>query len=120
MDHSVITCDEIIDADMKAKSIDEETKTIPTNFNEKYIICETKSFYILLTFLLITIALFIAFSIYYYLIVYRSNTKTFITISRHKQRIKGIDIQNRACYCFDDITKIEGFDFDNILIDEKS
>ena len=33
MDDLVITCDEIIDAE--AKSYDEETKTFPTNFNEK-------------------------------------------------------------------------------------
>ena len=44
-------CDEIIDA--------EETKTTPKN------ICETKSFSILLAFLLITIALLIAFSVYF-------------------------------------------------------
>ena len=25
---------------------------------------------------------------------------------------------NCACYCFDNITKLEDFDFDNILIDE--
>ena len=43
IDSSVITCDEIIDA--------VETKTVTTNFNEKNIICETKSFYILLVFL---------------------------------------------------------------------
>ena len=34
IDDSVIPCYEIIDAE--AKSYDEETKTIPTNFNEKY------------------------------------------------------------------------------------
>ena len=33
MDDSAIRCDEIIDAE--AKSYNEETKTIPTNFNEK-------------------------------------------------------------------------------------
>ena len=33
MGHSVIACDEIIDRD--AMSYDEETKTIPKNFNEK-------------------------------------------------------------------------------------
>ena len=33
MDHSVISCDEIIDAE--AKSYDEETKAVPKNFNEK-------------------------------------------------------------------------------------
>ena len=33
MDNSMIMCDEIIHAE--AKSYDEETKTIPTNFNKK-------------------------------------------------------------------------------------
>ena len=63
MDDSAIICDKIIDA--------EETKTIPKNMP-----CKTQNFYILLTFLLITIALLIAVSIYCYLIKYR--TKTFI------------------------------------------
>ena len=39
-----------------------------TNFNEKNITCKTQSFYILLAFLLITIALLIAVSIYCYLL----------------------------------------------------
>ena len=34
--------------------------------------------------------------------------------------LKEIDIKNRACYYFDDIIKIEDFDFNNILIDETS
>ena len=50
----------------KRKSNDEEAKTILKN-----IICETKSFYILLTFLLISIAFLIAVSIYCYLIKYK-------------------------------------------------
>ena len=54
IDNSVITCDEIIDA---------KTKTVTTNFNEKNAICKTTSFYILLDFVLITIALLIAVSI---------------------------------------------------------
>ena len=45
----VITCDGIIDA--KAKSSNEQAKTIPTNFNEKNVTCKTQSFYILLVFL---------------------------------------------------------------------
>ena len=64
MDDSMITCDEVI------KSYDEKIKTIPTNFNEKKVTCKTQSFYILLAFLLITIALLIAVSIYCYLIKY--------------------------------------------------
>ena len=58
----MITCDEIIDA--------KETKTIPKN-----IICETKGFSYLIVFLLITIALFIAFSVYFCLIKYKAKQK---------------------------------------------
>ena len=64
MDDSVIKCDEVIEPN------DEEIKTIPTNFNEKNITCKTQNFYILLTFLLVTIILLVAVSIYYYLIKY--------------------------------------------------
>ena len=59
---SAIICDEVIDADpnadTEAKSYDE------TNFNENKATCKTQRFYILLAFLLITIALLIAVSIY--------------------------------------------------------
>ena len=33
--------------------------------------------------------------------------------------LKKIDNKNRTCHYFDDITKIESFDFDNTLLDEK-
>ena len=59
MDDSAITCDEVIE------SYDEETKNIPTNFDEKIQPVKHK---ILLTFLLITIALLIAVNICRYLI----------------------------------------------------
>ena len=49
MDDPAIICDEVIDADDK-------TKTSPTNFNEKKVTCQTQNFYILIAFLLITIA----------------------------------------------------------------
>ena len=64
-DDSVITCDEIM----------EEAKTFITNFNEKNEIFKTKSFYILLAFLLIITALLIAVSIYCYLIKYKAKEK---------------------------------------------
>ena len=35
-------------------------------------------------------------------------------------KLKVIDIKNRTCYYFDYIIKIEDFDHDNILVDEKS
>ena len=62
MDDLVITCDEITDVE-------------ETNFNEKNITCKTQIFYFLLAFLLITIALLIAVSIYCYLIKYRAKQK---------------------------------------------
>ena len=62
----MITFDETIDT----KSYDEETTTIPTNFNENNAICKTQSFYILLAFVLITIAFLIAVNFCCYLIKY--------------------------------------------------
>ena len=69
MDNLTITCHEIIE------SYYEGIKTIPTNFNEKKATCRTQNFCISLAFLLITIALLIAVSIYSYLIKYRSKQK---------------------------------------------
>ena len=72
-DNSTIMCDEIIN------SYDEET-----NFNGKKAVCKTQNLYILLSFLLITIALRISC---WYLLLYNKlsrKTKTFITISRRK------------------------------------
>ena len=69
MDDSAIACDEIIE------SYNEKTKTVLTNFNEKKATCKMQNFYILLAFLLITIALLKAVSIYCYLIKYRAKQK---------------------------------------------
>ena len=57
MDYSVITCDEIIEVEKR-------------NFNEKNITCKTQNFFILLGFLLITISLLIAVSVYCHLMKY--------------------------------------------------
>ena len=62
---SIIDDDEII----------EETKTIPTGFNEKKVTSKTQNFYILLLFLSIAILLLIAVGIYRYLIKYKSKKK---------------------------------------------
>ena len=69
MDDSAIICDEVL------QSNDEEIKTIPTNFNEEDITCKTQNFCVLLAFLLITITLLIAISIYCYLIKYLAKQK---------------------------------------------
>ena len=63
IDDSVITFDEIIE------------ETFPTNLSEKKATRKTQNSYILLSFLLITIALLIAVSIYCYLIEYRVKQK---------------------------------------------
>ena len=60
IDNSVITSDDIIDAG--AKSYREETKPVPTSFNEKNMTCKTQNTYVLHSFLLITITLLIAVS----------------------------------------------------------
>ena len=54
-----------------------ETKTIPSN--KKKVICKTQNFYIILAFLLITIALLVAVSIYCYLINYQEIQKHLLT-----------------------------------------
>ena len=61
LDDSVSTCDEIIE------------KTVSTNFNEKKATCKMQNFYLISKFLLITIALLIAISIYCYLIKFEWN-----------------------------------------------
>ena len=60
LDNSGIICDEIITSHGK------------TNFNGKKATCKMKDLYILLAFLLITVALMMAVSIYCYFIKYRA------------------------------------------------
>ena len=69
IDDSMITCGEVI------KSYNEEIKTMPTNLNEKKVICKTQNFYILLAFLLVLITLLIAVNIYYLLSIINSQHK---------------------------------------------
>ena len=64
MDDSAIICNEVIE------SSHGKIKTIPTNFIKKKATSKTQGFYILFAFLLITIALLITVSAYFYLIKY--------------------------------------------------
>ena len=76
IDDSVITSDKgtkSYDEDVEARLYD-ETKAIPTNFNEKKVACKRQNLYILLAFL-ITIALLMAVSIYSYSIKYWAKRK---------------------------------------------
>ena len=78
MDDSAIMCDEILE------------ETVPTNLNESKANCKTQSFYILLAFLLITIALLIAVSIYCYLIKYRVKQKHLLPFHFTNNKLKEI------------------------------
>ena len=74
IDDSVITCDEILDAEAKLQ--DEETETIPTKFNGKNIAIKAKKYiYILLTLLLITNSFLIVVIVYCYVVKYKSKQK---------------------------------------------
>ena len=73
-------CDEVIE------SYNKETKS----FNEKRAIHITQNFYTLLAFLLITIALLIAVSIYCYLIKYRAIKKHLLTFHLTNNELKEI------------------------------
>ena len=61
-----------------------------TNVNEKKATCKTQNFYILLAFLLITIALLIAVSIYCYLIKYRAKQKHLLPFNFTNNKLKEI------------------------------
>ena len=67
MDDSAITCDEISHTTKKHKQFQQILM--------KKVACKTQNFYILLVFLLITIALLIAVSIYYYLVKHKAKLK---------------------------------------------
>ena len=72
MDNSVIMGNEVTD------SYNEEAKTIPTNFSGKKEIC------------LITIALLIAVSIYYYLIKYQAKQKHLLPFPDTNNELKNV------------------------------
>ena len=98
-----------------------------TSMCKKYCHIQTISFVIICLLLLPIICV----SCYFYY----AKHWAFVTISRHHQleflliyiikmesndKFRWIDIKNRTCYYFDDIIKIEDFNFDNILIDYKT
>ena len=92
MGGSAIRCDEIIDPDAEVSN-NEETKTIPTNFNEKNIIVKTKKKFFLLAFLLITKALLRALNVYCFLI--KCQTKQKHMFKKTDCNTKTGEIQNK-------------------------
>ena len=76
MDDSTIMCNEIIE------------ETVLTNLNEEKATCKTQNFYVLLAFLLITIALLIAVSVYCYLIKYLAKQKHLLPLNFTNNKLK--------------------------------
>ena len=85
MDDSAIICDKIIELYAKLSWNDDDDKI---NFNGNKATCQTQNFYILLPFLLITIALLTAVSIYCYLIKYRAKQKHLLPFNFTKNKLK--------------------------------
>ena len=80
---SLITCDEIIDAE--AKFNNEERKTILKNTT-----CKTKSFYIQIVFSLTKLALLIAASIYCYVLKYKEKQKLLLPFYVTNNEVKKV------------------------------
>ena len=80
--------DEIIE------SYNEETKAIPTNFNEKKATCKTRNFYTLHAFLVIIIASLIAVSICCYPMKYQAEKKHLLSFHVTNNKFKKICIDN--------------------------
>ena len=77
MDDSAIICDGTVEPyDEKA------------TFNEKIATCKTPNFYILLAFALITLALLITASIYYYLMKYQAKQKHLLSFHFQNYELK--------------------------------
>ena len=87
IENSVITCDEIIGADAEAKSYNEEKETVPANFNEKKQPVRRKVS-VLFSFLLTTILLLMAVSIYGYLIKYWVEQKHLLLLHITNNKLK--------------------------------
>ena len=83
---NMITSEEIVD--IEAKQNVEVTKTFRVNFNKKKITYKTQNFYSSLTFILTTIALLIAISIYCYLIKYLAKRKYLLTFHSANNELK--------------------------------
>ena len=78
MDDSTIMCNEIIE------------ETVLTNLNEEKATYKTQNFYVLLAFLLITIALLIAVSVYSYLIKYLAKQKHLLPLNFTNNKLKAL------------------------------
>ena len=125
VDDSVIACDEIIYV-TGIDCISKYDKYYITNYANKLRYKKIRykmDCYILHTVLLVTIVLFIIAIICCYYVKHRPKLrKNCLTVNMKikNHEFKKVYIKNRTCYYFDDIIKFEDFDFDNILIDEKS
>ena len=87
-----IKYDPVIFRDEVIELLDEEIRTITITFYDKNITCKAHNFYVILPFLLITIAILIAISIYYYLIKFQAKQKHLLPF--HDTQLREVDINN--------------------------
>ena len=87
-----IKYDPAIFRDEVIELLDEGIRTITITFCDKNITCKAHNFYVILPFLLITIAILIAISVYYYLIKYQAKQKHLLPF--HDTKLKEVDINN--------------------------
>ena len=108
-----------IPTNMKNILLTNVKKTLSINFDDKNI-WHKMDYYILYTVSLVIILLFISANICYHYGKYRSKQKcNNMKIENNELKKKEVCIGNRTeCY-FDNITKIEDFDFDYFLLNEK-
>ena len=99
------------------------TSTVPITSDDKKVRYKIDC-YILRTFLLATILLFMITIIFYHYSKHRFKQKKYwryIEIKIDKNdKLKKIGTKKCTRYSFNDIIKVEGLDFDNILLDKKS
>ena len=72
------------------KLLKKKQKQLQQDLMKKNAICKTKNFYILIGFLLITIALLMAVSIYCYLIKYKTKQKHSLPFNVTNTELKGV------------------------------
>ena len=119
VDTSVTDCDEIIIVmdNISTKKTNhiptKKTNTIATNvkstasinFHSKIV----RDFYVLDTILLVIILLLTIIIIFYYYLKQKEQYEI------ENNQFKKVHIKSGTCYCFDDITKLEDFELNNIL-----
>ena len=88
---------------------------------DKKLTCENNNcfiHFILMVIICLLLLIVICVNCYFCYTKYRSKQKNLLPFHDISIKLKEIDVKNCTCYYFDEIIKIEDFDFNNILTDE--